>query len=119
MSKPKKIGPTALMLAETIQRLNEEWEYFKQTGRCLKCAAQILGMTQVYDLEHRGSKIFQCRQCAKIIQENGGRHLEKVRVMPISEKIIDETADYLFEKIPKLGPRSRSRRKPPVFVDCS
>ncbi len=70
-------------------------------------------MTQVYDLEHRGSKIFQCRQCAKIIQENGGSHLKGVRATPISERIVDDTEDY---EIPKPRYGSRSRRKSPVFV---
>ncbi len=116
MRSVSKVNSTAFALREAIQRLDKEWEYFRQTGLCPKCKAEILGTTRVYDSECYGTKIIQCRSCSKIIQKNGGRHLKKVQVRPVSGTIVDETEDYLFEKIPKLGPRPCSRRKPLVFV---
>lgn len=115
-SQKIEIGSTARAIAKNMERLNAEWEYFKRTGKCPKCQAQILGRTPAYDLEHRGSKILQCRQCSKIIQENGGSHLKRVRATPISERVIDVSADYFFQESSNSRYGARSRRKSPVCI---
>ena len=115
------------VLAETIIRLDEEWErYCKNGGRdCPKCKAGILGKIQAYDNERHVQYILQCLMCGLIIPINGGAHLRKAGVVGGLKRL--ESLENKLEEI-RRPPRSRSRRRHPhprksfftfFFVSCT
>lgn len=63
---------------EAIGRLNKEWEYFKETGKCPKCSAQILGNTQMHDEIYDSWQAIKCSACGKEVIEQGGAHLGRL-----------------------------------------
>lgn len=60
----------------SIERLNEEWEYFQRTRQCPQCRKKTVREIFVYDDTCDKMRVYAC-MCGKQLYPGGSAHLEK------------------------------------------